>query len=240
MPWNRARKRAAPARAGQPRRMIRRSGGIQEMCSAEVTKAAKKRASWPVSRVLYGFASEETKRGSHSSGTALARSLVQPTRTTRLETGWALAHPCRPYSVLLPVGFAVPSMLPWPRWALTPPFHPYSASGAVCFLWHFPWGHPRRTLSGTVFPWSPDFPPPAAFRHLRGAAARPTGRGSLNDRGSKRQRNRRCRTVLRLLSDTRPRSPFRTRPPRADRPPPAQRRACRSRRSSWQPGHCRR
>jgi len=30
---------------------------------------------------------------------------------------------------------------------------------AVCFLWHYPWGHPRRTLSGTVFPWSPDFPP---------------------------------------------------------------------------------
>ncbi len=31
---------------------------------------------------------------------------------------------------------------------------------AVCFLWHFPWGHPRRALPGTVFPWSPDFPPP--------------------------------------------------------------------------------
>ena len=30
--------------------------------------------------------------------------------------------------------------------------------GAVSFLWHFPWGHPRRMLSGTVFPWSPDFP----------------------------------------------------------------------------------
>ncbi len=29
---------------------------------------------------------------------------------------------------------------------------------AVCFLWHFPWGHPRRPLAGTVFPWSPDFP----------------------------------------------------------------------------------
>jgi hypothetical protein len=83
------------------------------------------------------------------------------TRTTRLETGWALARPCRPYSVLLPVGFAVPSMSPCPRWALTPPFHPYSASGAVCFLWHFPWGRPRRTLSGTVLPWSPDFPPRA-------------------------------------------------------------------------------
>ncbi len=30
---------------------------------------------------------------------------------------------------------------------------------AVCFLWHFPWGRPRRRLAGTVFPWSPDFPP---------------------------------------------------------------------------------
>jgi hypothetical protein len=32
---------------------------------------------------------------------------------------------------------------------------------AVCFLWHCPWGRPRRVLPGTVFPWSPDFPPPA-------------------------------------------------------------------------------
>ena len=30
---------------------------------------------------------------------------------------------------------------------------------AVCFLWHCPWGRPRRRLAGTVFPWSPDFPP---------------------------------------------------------------------------------
>src|SRR4051812_30960249 len=30
-----------------------------------------------------------------------------------------------------------------------------------CFLWHFPWGRPRRPLTGTVFPWSPDFPRPA-------------------------------------------------------------------------------
>jgi hypothetical protein len=29
---------------------------------------------------------------------------------------------------------------------------------AVCFLWHCPWGRPRRRLAGTVFPWSPDFP----------------------------------------------------------------------------------
>ncbi len=30
---------------------------------------------------------------------------------------------------------------------------------AVCFLWHCPWGRPRRLLAGTVSPWSPDFPP---------------------------------------------------------------------------------
>ena len=32
---------------------------------------------------------------------------------------------CRPYLVLLPVGFALPLPLPVARWALTPPFHPY-------------------------------------------------------------------------------------------------------------------
>ena len=38
---------------------------------------------------------------------------------------------------------------------------PDAMQKAVCFLWHFPWGRPRRPLTGTVFPWSPDFPPPA-------------------------------------------------------------------------------
>src|SRR4051812_36307016 len=33
--------------------------------------------------------------------------------------------PCRPYSVLLPVGFALPPALPPARCALTAPFHPY-------------------------------------------------------------------------------------------------------------------
>ena len=31
---------------------------------------------------------------------------------------------------------------------------------AVCFLWRYPWGRPRRTLSGAASAWSPDFPPP--------------------------------------------------------------------------------
>jgi len=46
---------------------------------------------------------------------------------------------CRPYSVLLPVGFAVPFLLPGPRCALAAPFHRGVAEAvAVCSLWHFP------------------------------------------------------------------------------------------------------
>lgn len=58
---------------------------------------------------------------------------------------------------------------------------------AVRSLWRFPWGRPRRTLSGTVFPWSPDFPPPRA-----GAAVRPTGEGEMRAgaAGVKRSRNK--------------------------------------------------
>ncbi len=85
----------------------------------------------------------------------------------------------RSYSVLLPVGFAVPSPLPAPRCALAAPFHPCPQSDrpesrrsrrAVCSLLHFPWGRPRRVLPGTVLPWSPDFPPPTR-------RVAPTGRG---------------------------------------------------------------
>lgn len=45
--------------------------------------------------------------------------------------------------------------------------HPFTLAAAeaaaVCFLWHFPWGRPRRPLAGTVSPWSPDFPHPQPF-----------------------------------------------------------------------------
>ena len=79
---------------------------------------------------------------------------------------------CRPYLVLLPVGFAVPFPSPGTRCALTAPFPPSPPTPrlrrAVCFLWHFPWGRPRRALPGTVFPWSPDFPPPAGARPAEG------------------------------------------------------------------------
>ena len=72
-----------------------------------------------------------TIRDGHSSGTMLAHGLEQPTRTASLTSpcgviAFANSPRCRPYSVLLPVGFAVPSPLPETRCALTAPFHPCS------------------------------------------------------------------------------------------------------------------
>ena len=85
-----------------------------------------------------------------------------------------------PYSTLLPVGFAVPLLSPGARCALTAPFHPCRRPRpkAVCSLWHFPWGRPRRALPGTVDPRSPDFPPLAGFPQA--AAVQPSGPATIH------------------------------------------------------------
>ncbi len=51
-----------------------------------------------------------------------------------------------------------------------PPARQAGTGSAVSFLWHYPWGRPRRGLPGTVPPWSPDFPLPAE------GGERPSGR----------------------------------------------------------------
>jgi hypothetical protein len=103
--------------------------------------------------------------------------LLRPTRAagrehpcdlSRAETPWTITAtpirscsrwglPCRPCcqgcGALLPHRFALArGIISLARIDL---------ARAVCFLWHFPWGRPRRRLAGTVFPWSPDFPLPA-------------------------------------------------------------------------------
>ena len=45
-----------------------------------------------------------------------------------------------------------------------PPYSGWADGLGGVFLWHFPWGRPRRALPGTVPPWSPDFPPYAEPR----------------------------------------------------------------------------
>jgi len=125
-----------------------------------------------------------TIRDGHSSGTTLARCLEQPTRTASLTSpcgviAFANSPRCRPYSVLLPVWFAMPVPLPEPRCALTAPFHPCPPK-------------PRRAKAGGSFSvaLSLGLPPPDVIRHrmsmepglssplslsaLAGAAVRPT------------------------------------------------------------------
>jgi hypothetical protein len=124
-------------------------------------------------------------RDGHSSGTMFAHCLEQPTRTASLTTPCGVialrrTFPrCRPYSVLLPVWFAMPFPLPDPRCALTAPFHPYCAKA--------PKGKGERfVLCGTVPGVAPAGRYPAPFvdgartflpSHLSviaGAAVRPT------------------------------------------------------------------
>ena len=62
-----------------------------------------------------------------------------------------------------------------PPGALLP--HPFTlapTSGAVCSLWHCPYGFPRRALPATLTSWSPDFPRiPCGNARLPGPLARP-------------------------------------------------------------------
>ena len=127
----------------------------------------------PVSRVLSAPAGV---RDGHSSGMRLTAHLARPTRAAKRECSWLSPSGVRlpPLFGLAPGGVyrAAPvaegavrscrtvSPLPADLWV----------ARAVCFLWHFPWGRPRRPLAGTVFPWSPDFPPPTLPRR------RPSGR----------------------------------------------------------------
>ncbi len=67
----------------------------------------------------------------HSSWHPVARAPLAANPDRRAKTCLrvvSVARPspaCGPYLALLPVGLAVPSLLPGPRWSLTPPFHPY-------------------------------------------------------------------------------------------------------------------
>ncbi len=125
-----------------------------------------KNARWPVSRVLSSLL---RRMGDHSSRRRIAPPLKRPTRAAGRNRPM-----CRPYSVLHPVGFAVPAALPKPRCALAAPFRPCrpeSRRSVFCGtfpepLARFPWQRARRALPGTVIPWSPDFP-----RLPKGAAA---------------------------------------------------------------------
>jgi hypothetical protein len=153
-------------------------------------RAPLSHVSQPVSRVLDGTWTVVRMRDGHSSGMPVTRHLQQPTRTARSGHDPEACASRRPYSVLLPVGFAVPPALPPARCALTAPFHPCRGktlrTAAVCSLWHYPWARARRMLSGTACPRSPDFPPRQPFG-FAGAAVRPTDANRDGAPGPRRQ-----------------------------------------------------
>ena len=72
-----------------------------------------------------GSVTRPKTRDDHSSGPAIADRFSRPTRTPRAGDGPAPCGARNPYSVLLQAGLAMPSLSPGPRWALTPPFHPF-------------------------------------------------------------------------------------------------------------------
>ncbi len=125
------------------------------------------------------------RRDGHSSRTRLAARLVRPTRAAGRERPWRLAPPAAPIRSCSRWGLPCHARCRT-RGALLPHHFTLADSArlavpAVCFLWHFPWGRPRRRLAGTVFPWSPDFPPARAAKRAP-AAVRPSGGAEMRPR----------------------------------------------------------
>ena len=123
------------------------------------------RRSTAISRILSPTRSRSlatTQGDDHSSSPVIAGGIMRPTRRLRAD------HPqTPPYWVLLRAGFSLPLVLRRARCALTAPFQPYSPPRglpeglprrstlraprrAVCFLCHFPSGHPDRGLPGAL------------------------------------------------------------------------------------------
>lgn len=144
----------ADARPQQAGARSERDGHVEDPGVRDLAEEVRSR---PVSRVL----SKLALRDSHSSGTAVTRSLKQPTREQRGPryrspiwscTGWGL--PCRPCchvrGGLLP---ATRYVAPPPRCCRETPFHPCLipfGPSAVCSLLHFPSDHSALALPGSL------------------------------------------------------------------------------------------
>jgi hypothetical protein len=147
-------------------------------------------------------------RDGHSSGTMFAHCLEQPTRTAGLTLPLRCFRfreqpRCRPYSVLLPVWFAMPPSLPKDAVRSYRTFSPllavaaYAAMAqqasracraeapkgrrrAVRSLWHFPWGHTRLRGQNPAGCYPAPYVDgartflPRSLSAIAGAAVRPT------------------------------------------------------------------
>jgi len=117
---------------GAPARIVCKGGLPPSQANAR-KKLKRKRKYQPVCKPgsVWPHRPEAARRDGHSSWTDVAIGLVRPTRTAGRKRPEGCPS-CRSYSVLLPVGFTVPLLLPEARWALTPPFHPYPVRILAC------------------------------------------------------------------------------------------------------------
>jgi len=114
-----------------------------------------------VSRVLSPPALQDHLRPRREMAIHLGRPLPSTSRDLpgqqRENTPAGQSPACRPYSVLLPVGFALPPPLPAARCALTAPFHPYPSAPPA-----WPGASKGGLLSVAL---SLGSPPPGVTRH---------------------------------------------------------------------------
>ena len=151
-------------------------------------------------------------RDGHSSATPVARRLTATYPDGRIRTSIPRFPSRHPYSVLLPVGFAVPPMLPSARCALTAPFHPCRAPSlflprkrgrvgwgpAVSFSVALSLGLRPPDVIRHRTSMEPGLSSRAAFRLVTRAAVRPTD-ALGNGGGRPRRQGRMGRWVKRSL-----------------------------------------
>jgi len=147
---------AAPEQKLRSRRPRQARPRAAAYAASHAALEQQKKTRWPVSRVLCGLAAEAI--------IPLGEPLLVRSRNLPERSGAAMpCHGCPQRAV--PIWFCSWRGLPCrfryrPRGALLP--HPFtltfSEEKAVCFLWRYPWGHPRRVLPAAILPWSPDFP----------------------------------------------------------------------------------
>src|SRR5690606_20920559 len=127
--------------------------------------------------------------GGHPSRTHVAVRLERPTRRHRASSPRAPA-------VWSCSGWGLPSRAGHPTrwWSLTPPFHPYrrgpGTAAAVCFLWHFPAGHPGWALPTTLLCGARTFlvAPKGRRDRLADSSAPPVYRRAATGRHGRRER----------------------------------------------------
>ena len=101
------------------------TANLLSIAAASVDGGGKRDGSTDQTAYKPGSVPPANGRDDHSSGPPIAGRFSRPTRTPQAYDGPTPCGARNPYSVLLLAGLAMPSLSPGPRWALTPPFHPY-------------------------------------------------------------------------------------------------------------------